>query len=154
MPKGPGKMFEEDFISSVPKRCDVTRLKDAGGWSDATNMRFTSKNPCDFIIWSKQTRRMYKFELKSVQGKSMPFANIKQHQLDSLCESRNKGVFALFVVNFRAVNETYLIKPEMIEACIENGVRKSLSLAEAQAGGFFVKQKLKRIRYRYDLEWL
>jgi len=154
MPKGPGKDFETDFIQSVPKRCDVTRLKDAGGWSDATNMRFTSKNPCDFIVWSAKTKRMYKFELKSVQGKSLPFANIKQHQLESLCESRNKGVCSLFVVNFRGTDATYLIKPSTIEACMENGVRKSLSLAEARESGIRVKQTLKRIHWGYDLEWL
>ena len=154
MPKGPGKQFEKDFIGSVPKRCDITRLKDGAGWSDASNVRFTSNNPCDFIVWSAKTKRMYKFELKSIQGKSLPFANIKQHQLDSLCDSRNKGVWSLFVVNYRAVEETYLVKPETIEACMENGVRKSLSLAEARESGIKVKQTLKRIHWGYDLEWL
>ena len=69
--KNPGKNFEKDFVDSIPDRCDITRLKDAGGWSNATNMRFTIKNPCDFVIYSHahdniEQNYLYKLELKSL----------------------------------------------------------------------------------------
>ena len=154
MAKNPGKKFEEDFVKSIPERCDVTRLKDAGGWSNATNMRFTSSNPCDFIVWSGENRQVYKFELKSIKGKSLPFANIKENQLDGLCKSSNKDVMAWFIVNFRAVNETYWI-PALAMACeIDIGERKSLSLAKAKEIGILIPQTLIRVRYKYDLDWL
>jgi len=154
-----GKRFEEDFIKSVPDRCDVTRLKDGGGWSNATNMRFTSSNPCDFIVFSKQFTgseegTMYKLELKTVKGKSLPFSNIKQHQLDSLCDSWNKGVGAYFVVNFREVNETYLIPAPDMAVLIELSERKSLALAMARKLYMKIEQTIKITRWRYDLSWL
>jgi len=154
MGKNAGKKFEEDFIKSVPDGCDITRLKDAGGWSNATNTRFTISNPCDFIIWSDKTRALYKLELKSVQGKSLPFSSIKEHQLNGLLDSAAKNVIAVFVVNFRAVNETYYIPAKQMQATIIASTRKSLSLADARLSGFQIKQTRIRIRWRYDLEWL
>ena len=156
-----GKRFEEDFIKSVPDRCDITRLKDAGGWSKASNTRFTSSNPCDFIVFSKQFAGdfdglMYKLELKSVMGKALPYSNIKDHQLDSLCESAQKGVRAVFIVNFRSTNETFMIHAETmkrhIEAKIPRSNKKSLSLEDARKYGTLIPQTLIRVRWRYDLE--
>ncbi len=150
-----GKQFEEDFIKSVPERCDVTRLKDAGGWSNATNMRFTSSNPCDFIVFSNwQGKDMYKLELKSVKGKSLPFSNIKDHQLKSLLESHSKSVKAYFVINFRPVNETYFVTPICMAEAMKAGIRASFSLQNARDNGILIKQTLIKVRYKYDLEWL
>jgi len=156
--KRPGKDFEKDFIASVPDRCDVTRLKDAGGWSNATNMRFTSKNPCDFIVWSPIRYaclgKMYKIELKSVAGKSMPFTNIKPNQFKGLLESDKKGVQSCIIVNFRGDNETCIIDIRMMIDHIATCGRKSLSLENAKRIGGTINQTLKRVRWRYDLEWL
>ena len=153
-----GKRFESDFIKSVPDRCDVTRLKDGGGWGNATNMRFTSKNPCDFIVFSGNEAddygSMYKLELKSVAGKSLPFSNIKDHQLDSMVESGQKNVFAWFVINFRGVDETYWIPAQLLKSHIETCGRKSLSLENAKTVGHKITQTKKITRWRYDLEWL
>jgi recombination protein U len=154
MGKNPGKKFEEDFIKSVPDRCDITRLKDAGGWSDATNMRFTSNNPCDFIIYSNRERAMYKFELKSTALKSFPFSNIKDHQLVGMLDAQNKGVRAYFVLNFRATNQTFRVLATDIQHCINTLGRKSLPLSWLLTHARSINQSLIRVRYRYDLEWL
>lgn len=159
MSKKPGKDFEQDFVKSIPERCDVTRLKDAGGWSNATNMRFTSSNPCDFIVFSERklgegAGTMYKLELKSVKGKSLPFSNIKEHQLKGLMESHSKGVSAYFVINFRAANETYLVCPILMAEAILSGERKSFSLQNARDNSRLIHQALIRVRYKYDLGWL
>ncbi len=161
MSKGPGKKFEEDFVKSIPEGCDITRLKDAGGWSNATNMRFTSSNPCDFIVYSESggvnrdnENSIYKLELKSVAGKSLPFSNIKTHQMESLCESGYKGVWSLFVVNFRGINETYWIAAHVLRSHIATCGRKSLSAQNAKLIGNLILQTLIRVRWRYDLEWL
>ena len=159
MAKGPGKKFEEDFIKSVPDRCDITRLKDAGGWSNATNMRFTSSNPCDFIIFSERAGgwsngAMYKLELKSTLGKSLPFGNIKNDQLTSLVESQCKGVWAGFVVNFRDTNQTFRVLAGDVCEFIDNTDRKSIPLGWFEKRALIIKQTLIRVRWRYDLEWL
>jgi len=159
MSKGPGKKFEKDFIKSVPDRCDVTRLKDGGGWSDAANTRFTSSNPCDFIIFSdseyhRDHKNMYKLELKSTLGKSLPFGNIKDHQLEGLYKSSLKGVEALFIVNFRELNETYRVPAVALQAFINETDRKSIPIAWFRECAILIKQSLIRVRYRYDLEWL
>ena len=159
MAKNPGKKFEEDFVKSIPDRCDVTRLKDAGGWSNATNMRFTSSNPCDFIIWSKLYKGildgiMHKLELKSTQLKSLPFSNIKEHQLDELYKSYIKGVDSLFIVNFRDTNETFRVGVCPLQAFINNTDRKSIPIAWFRDNAILIEQSLIRVRYRYDLEWL
>lgn len=170
MAKNPGKIFEESFIKSVPERCDVTRLKDAGGWSNATNTRFTSKNPCDFIVYSDSSvfgyPRMFKLELKSLLKKSLPYANIKPKTkkltaeenaylfVCNLVESENKGVCAMFVVNFRDVNETYTVFASDVKRFMETETRQSIPLAWFRENGELVEQTLIRVRYRYDLEWL
>lgn len=148
-----GKRFEQDFIASIPDRCDVTRLKDAGGWSRSKDLRFTSSNPCDFIVWNG-SRIMYKFELKSVQGNSLPFANINEKHLESMWESAYKSVSALFIVNFRGANETYRIDAINLMAHINNTDRKSLSLEKASLIGAIIPQTLIRVRWRYDLSWI
>ena len=155
MAKNPGKKFEEDFIKSIPDRCDVTRLKDAGGWSNATNMRFTSKNPCDFIVWNnRQSPSMYKIELKSTLGKSLPFGNIKEHQLEELYKSYTKGVDSLFIVNFRDTNETFHVGVCTLRMFINSTDRKSIPLAWFREEADLIPQTLIRVRWRYDLEWL
>lgn len=161
MAKGPGKKFEEDFIKSIPDRCDVTRLKDAGGWSrGGSNMRFTSSNPCDFIVWSLSSKRMYKLELKSTLGKALPFGNIKTKPeamykfIEDLVKSEDKGVYALFVVNFRETGETFRVLASAVQEFVENTDRKSIPLSWFRGNGIIINQSLARIRWRYDLEWL
>jgi recombination protein U len=159
MGKNPGKKFEEDFVKSIPDRCDITRLKDAGGWSNATNTRFTISNPCDFVVFSQPKDEMdqgsyYKLELKSVKGISLPFTNIKDSQLKALMESQTRGVLAWFIVNFRQVNETYAVAAHLIAGLIEKGDRKSLPLEYARKNCLLIKQSIIKVRWRYDLSWL
>ncbi len=171
MAKNPGKRFESDFIKSIPERCDITRLKDAGGWSNATNMRFTSSNPCDFIVysdseWGSGNGTMYKFELKSTLGKSLPFGNIKAKNdkltakeaslkfIKKLEESESKGVWAGFVVNFRATNQTFRVLASDIACFMVCTDRESIPLSWFEENAILIKQTLVRVRYKYDLEFL
>jgi len=153
--RNPGKDFEKDFVKSIPDRCDITRLKDGGGWSNATNMRFTSSNPCDFIVFSESGQdTIHKLELKSTLGKSLPFGNIKEHQLEELYQSSLKGVEALFIVNFRDVNETYRVSVQALRAFINQTDRKSVPLSWFRECTILIPQTLIRVRYKYDLNWL
>ena len=101
-----GKVFEREFISSFRNDVFYYRLKDSSSsWgNDKNNMksRFTSKNICDFIVYSYSNQgRLFLLELKSIQGKSCPFENLKLHQINSLyVESKKTGVEAYFIFNF------------------------------------------------------
>ena len=166
----PGKQFEKDFKDSIPDRCDVTRLKDAGGWSKSDDLRFTPKNPCDMIIFSGQREpyspRMYKVELKSCLGKSLPYGNIKPKNekrtalensikfVKVLCESEYKKVRAIFVVNFRDTNQTFRVRASDILNHLETAGRSSIPIAWFETYGVRIWQTLKIKHYRYDLEWL
>jgi hypothetical protein len=172
MPKNPGKQFEASFTESIPDRCDVTRLKDAGGWSNATNMRFTSSNPCDLTIYAHRDKEhlvygsYYKFELKSTELKSLPYGNIKSKTdkltvlersiafTKVLVESEKKGVHACFIVNFRAVKKTYMVYASKVLNHLETADRASIPIAWFEENGILIKQTLKIKHYRYDLEWL
>lgn len=171
----PGKAFEKDFKDSIPDRCDVTRLKDSGGFTNGkgTNMRFASTNPCDFIIFSDYRYssglhkvNMYKLELKSCKGKSLPYGNIKpkNHKGSSLRNSmkfasvlvgsENRGVWAGFIVNFRDTNQTFRVKASVVLGHLQNSDRASIPIAWFEENGTLIKQTLKKVHYRYDLEWL
>ena len=171
MPLTPGKQFEKDFTDSIPDRCDVTRLKDAGGWSKSDDLRFTPKNPCDMVIYSHahtgcQKNCMYKLELKSMKKKSMPFTNIKPKTpkltsreasikfVQALVDSGNKGVMAGFVVNFRDLNLTYIVKVIYVLEFLKTADRSSIPIKWFETNGVLIRQTKKIKHFRYDLEWL
>jgi len=150
----PGKMFEQDFAKSAPEWLEVIRLVDSGGWGKADELRFTPSNICDFIAFSEKTHRLYKLELKSVAGKSLPFGNINKKKLDKLCEKVTFLIQPSIVINYRKVNQTYLIPAREVQAFMNLGERKSVPLDWADEYGTIIIQTLKRVRYKYDLEWL
>ena len=48
-----GKIFEQDIIKSVPKYVGVIRMPDAAqAFFHSPNLRFSRKNPYDFIFWN------------------------------------------------------------------------------------------------------
>ena len=168
MAKNPGKDFEADFKESIPDRCDVTRLYDAGGWSGGQPgevQRFTPSNPCDLIIFARRLEpglygHCYKLELKSLKGKSLPFGNIKTVEkkrdkfITNLVASEDRGVQAGFVVNFRDTNETFFVLASEVQGFIETTDWQSIPIAWFRENGRLITQILKRVRYSYDLEWM
>ncbi len=143
-----GKKFEQDFIRSLPEGSFHLRLKDGGGWSNADNTRFTSSNICDSVVYYQG--KMILVELKSHKGKSVPFSCLKQHEDLSRKTHDVEGVCGVFVINFRDMNETYMIWSQLVTDFIELYERKSLPIAYVKEYGYLIPQKLKRTRYRYD----
>ena len=63
--KNVGKRFEENWKASIPSDVFYYRLKDqAQSFGGCSNLRFSSKNPCDCFLFSSPY--MYALELKSV----------------------------------------------------------------------------------------
>lgn len=141
----PGKRFEEDFKKSIPKDVFFLRLIDSGGWSNASNTRFTPSNLCDCIVFKEG--RLYLLELKSHKGKSIPVQAMKQ--LDRMAEIQIQGVQACMILNYREHNVTYLIAVQSVVECLKT--RKSVPISWCEEHGQLIPQTLKRTRYRYDL---
>lgn len=139
-----GKKFEQDFTKS----CEffTYRLRDAGGWSDADNTRFTPSNLCDMIGF--KDGRLLLMELKSCGGTSIPFANMKQ--LEAMNKVSYEGVYPIFVLNFRQFGRTYFIKASKLMELKETCGKKSINYLDIELHGTLIRQTLKRTRYQYD----
>lgn len=141
-----GKRFEEDFRKSVPEDMFCLRIVDAGGWSNATNTRFTGKNLCDYIIHTNG--KLFLLELKSHKGWSIPQTLLTQ--LDELCKVEYPGVYPLFVLNYRDHDITYLVAPQQMKVCLQDS--KSIPLDFCMKHGTVLPQRKLRVRFRYDME--
>ena len=152
-----GKKFEDCFNKSIPKEYFCYRLRDAGGWSDATNLRFTSSNMCDFIMYAKG--RIFLLELKSVKENSLSYSNIGKiengviKKTSILAEEYKKeGVVSGYLINYRGANKTYFVSADKLADRMLNNTKKSLNLKECEEIGVFVEQTLKRVNYVYNVE--
>lgn len=151
MAKNQGKKFEEDFKNSVPADVYIYKLKDAGGWSNATNTRFTINNICDYIMYSMPT--LYLLELKSFKGKSLPYSNIKNNQIKGLIDAaQTKGIKAGIVANFRELEKTYYIDIKELQEFYKESDRKSYPLELFEDRGQLIEQQKIVTRYKYNIE--
>lgn len=151
MTKNEGKKFEEDFKKSVPSNAFIYKLKDAGGWSNASNTRFTVNNICDYIMYADKT--LYLLELKSLKGKSLPYSNVKENQIKGLTDAtKYKGVISGLVVNFRDVNKTYFLPINRLNHFKKTSDRKSYPIDLFEKDGILIKQKIKTTRYDYFID--
>ena len=174
--KSPGKVFEDDFAKSFVADINLQRLKDAAGWGDkeedggaegiAENRakkadaeggeqkgkkRFTINNPADFVL--AIPGGMHYLELKSVAGESVPFGNLKQHQVMELAKlSGKRFTRCSFVFNFRRKQETYLIDARDIYREYTTSERKSFSREWCRKHGQHIPQTLLRTRFRYEVD--
>lgn len=158
MSKNAGKIFEEDFADSFPDTVFIYRLRDtSSSWQGAGNgkSRFTVKNICDFIAYSNISNTLLLLELKSFQGKSCPFSNLKPHQVKSLyIEGQKDGVKAYFILNFRDLEETYAIDAELIYQFWEKAERKSFSIDWCRENGTLIEQEIKVTHFKYKVDKL
>ena len=137
-----GKAFEADFANSCPDDMVLVRLKDGKGYG---------KNPCDFILLSKD--RGYMLELKTTKEKRLPKSNIREHQLDILSTVEQMGIPAYFVINFRTYEETYVVGAYTIKKEFDTG-KKSIPLDWFRENHTPLKQHKKRTRWRYDYNFI
>lgn len=163
-----GKRFEADFQASIPEHIFSYRLRDAAGWSNAENTRFTPSNICDTII--NYNGNLFLCELKSVALKSMPLGNLGipkevlnkktgikslvYTKLDKMIEAGNKtNTKAVYIINFRGVNKTYIIEAKHFKEIFIRSGKKSISLDDViQSGnGILMQSTLKKVRYSYKV---
>ena len=160
-----GKRFEQDWIKSVPDYVGVLRIPDAAqSFYKSSNLRFSRKNPFDFLLWCPNTLTLYMLELKTVKGKSISFERTKDehgeihyHQIIGLENFEKIGECVCgFIIEFRELETTiFLPINEFIKL---QGVisKKSFNyndLVDNNIGYIIIPQKMLKTHYRYDIEY-
>lgn len=146
-----GKRFERNWKNSIPKDIFFYRLRDgSSSWGGNKNVRFQVENICDSIMFDGDY--LYTLELKSTKGKSLPFNNIKKHQINDLlwCSSY-PNVIAGFVIEFSELSECYFIEINRFKAFYDTTNRKSLPLKFCQENGIKIGVKKKKVNSRFDI---
>lgn len=171
MVKNQGKIFEDDFRSSIDKdRCLLIRLNDQPQ-SFAKTARFSLKPPCDFVLYDSFTKLFMPIELKTTKFRSMSYENINEensnnamihkHQLESLLDfSKYNGVKAGLLLNFRTeetnVQRTYYIFIQDFLNMCKKINKKSVNEIDLLNIGDAIKVNgiKKRTRYVWDINGL
>lgn len=164
--KNVGKVFEQDFQKSVPDYTLLYRLPDsAQSFGGGNNLRFSRKNPFDFLLWDSKKHILYALEMKTVKGKSISFERSKDetreihyHQIKGLNEwNRFDGIVCGFIIEFRQIETTVFISIDSFNSLIEKTDKKSFNYADLESSGLpyiIIPQEKKRTRYIYDVESL
>lgn len=159
-----GKKFERDFQKSVPDYALIYRLPDpAQSFDRNNNLRFSKKNPFDFLMWDSNGRTLFALELKTVAGKSISFEREKSeskdihlYQINGLTEwSKYNGIIAGFVISFRSMDKTIFLRIEDFNKLAEIIEKKSFTIQDLDDNDikyFVIPQELLRVRYRYDVD--
>lgn len=160
-----GKRFEEDLKKSVPDYALLYRLPDAAQSFDrsSTSLRFSNKNPFDFLLWDSARHILYAIEVKTVSGKSISFerdtsekGEIHYHQIKGLNEwNRYDGLICGFIIEFRKIETTVFIDIDSFNILITKINKKSFNmedLARSDLPYFIIPQNKKRTRYTYDID--
>ena len=154
--KGVGKVFEDNFKKSMPDYALLYRLPDAAqSFGRSSNLRFSNKNPFDFILFDSKWKILYALELKSVKGKSISFERTKEdkgdihyHQIEGLNEwDKYDGTVCGVIIEFRELETTIFINIQVIP-------KKSFNFAdldEYKIKYFIIPQKKLKTNYRYDI---
>lgn len=160
-----GKIFEEQMQRSTPDYALMYRLRDsAQSFGRSNKLRFSSKNPFDYILWDSKRHILYALELKTVKDKSISFerqkedeGNIHFHQIKGLNEwDKYDGITCGLIVEFRELETTCFIAINNFNRLMSEIPKKSFNLddlLEYQIPHIIIPQKKARARYTYDLDF-
>ena len=165
MALGEGKVFEQNFAKSAPDYALVYRVPDnPNGFQKNAILRFTRKNPFDYLIWDSRHFRLYALELKTVAGRSIAFerendergSGIHYHQALGLSDwSKYPGVKAGFVIEFREIEKTIFLEIGAYHQMTRFVDKKSFTLKDLDDYDIpymLIPQRVVRINYRYDID--
>lgn len=159
-----GKRFEQDFIKSASDYVGVIRLPDAAqSFYKSSNLRFSLKNPYDYILWNPKTLTLYAIELKTVKGKSISFERSKEehgeihyHQIIGLQNFEKIGECVCgFIIEFRELEKTIFIPIKEFLKLQDVIPKKSFNyndLSTYNINYIIINQTLLKTHYRYDID--
>jgi penicillin-binding protein-related factor A (putative recombinase) len=108
--KSSGKLFEEEIqVSAKEQRIWFFRVRDVNLPVEMRTKIKVPENPYDALIY--RDGYLLPSEMKSTKGKSLPFKNIKEHQIDSLIDANtyDKKIIPGFLINFRDQGKSYFL---------------------------------------------
>ena len=159
-----GKRFEQDFVKSVPDYVGVIRMPDAAqSFFRNSNLRFSNKNPYDYLLWNAKGLTLYALELKTVKGKSISFERTKDengeihyHQIVGLRDfEKVGGCVCGLIIEFRELETTVFIPIQEFLKLQEAIPKKSFNfndLTTYNVNYKTISQSIKKTHYRYDIE--
>lgn len=162
--KNVGKIFEQDFQKSVPDYALLYRLPDsAQSFCENKNLRFSRKNPFDYLLWDSERHILYALEMKTVKGKSISFERNKDenreihyHQIQGLNDwNRFDGITCGFIIEFRQIETTVFIDIDSFNSLILAIDKKSFNIQDLNDFNIkyqIIGQKKQRTRYLYDID--
>lgn len=160
-----GKKFEQDWIKSVPDYVGVLRIPDAAqSFFRSSNLRFSRKNPFDFLLWCPKTLTLYTLELKTVKGKSISFERAKDehgeihyHQIIGLENFEKIGECVCgFIIEFRELETTIFLPIKefiKLQGLINKKSFNYNDLSNNNIEYIIIPQKMLKTHYRYDIEY-
>lgn len=164
MANNTGKRFEADFKKSVPSYALLYRISDsAQAFGGSSNLRFSSKNPFDYLIWNSKRYILYALELKTVAGKAISFERSKEesgeihwHQVEGLNKwNRYDGIICGFIIEFRKIEKTVFIDISDFNKLINTITKKSFNfddLDNHKINYVIIGQEKVRTHYKYKVD--
>lgn len=163
--KNIGKIFEQSIQQCIPEYAFLYRLPDAvQSFGQNTKLRFSIKNPFDFLLWDSRYHRLFALELKTIKTKSISFERnsgetgiIHFHQIVGLNKwNKYDGIICGLVIEFRELETTIFLDIDSFNKLIRIIDKKSFTLNDLQENEiayFTIPQKKKRTRNTYDIDY-
>lgn len=147
-----GKRFEQNWKNSIPKDIFYYRFRDgSSSWGGNDKVRFQQTNICDCLMFDGDY--LYLLELKSTKGKSLPFNNIKKHQIDDLLwASEYVNTICGLVVEFSDLTGCYFIEIGRFKAFYDSTNRKSIPIDYLRKNGIKIGTEKKKINSKFDVK--
>lgn len=147
-----GKRFEQNWKNSIPKDIFYYRFRDgSSSWGGNDKVRFQQTNICDCLMFDGDY--LYLLELKSTKGKSLPFNNIKKHQIDDLLwASEYANTICGLVVEFSDLTGCYFIEIGRFKAFYYSTNRKSIPIDYLRKNGIKIGTEKKKINSKFDVK--
>ena len=149
-----GKVFERNFKASIPQDVFYYRLRDSTasfyGGGDGSNIRFQAQNMCDNILFGSRT--LFLCELKSHQGKSIPFNCIRENQIEQLtAAAKFPFIVPALVIFFPDVQRCFAVHINDWNNLVDSSAKKSANISEIALAGYEVGVTKLKVNYRYDV---
>ena len=126
-----------------------------------SNLRFSQRSPCDYMMFDGRSGMFYTLELKSFQG-SCSFERTKEdkgiihhHQIESLNKfATYPNVISGFLLDFRKSDNTYFLLIDDFDRMINHITKKSFNEEDMLkwCNPIKIEKKKLKVNYRYDVQ--
>ncbi len=99
-------------------------------------------------------RQLFLLELKSTKGKSIPFSNFRDKQIEDLIEASEFGIKAGVLIEFSDIKEVYYLDIATLADYIATADRKSVPITFMQEKGVQASVSLLQVNIRIDVDKL